>query len=147
VAADPWGVLVVPVAGDPGGLTTPGRCNARPPMATSSHTCGYLSHREWTIEPEPRACYMCRHPMEALTLWWDGALVPEGWDRARRVIWNRLGWAWDDEMVALLSEMEPTVAQAITVAGWLVVPGGPASRVVLLDLTDGRLVERGGSDV
>lgn len=66
----------------------------------------------------------------ALPLWWDGKLVPEGVDRARRV-WRPTVADKDSWLV-----ISPTdLAHAL-------VRQGDGSRVVLLDLVDGRLLER-----
>jgi len=83
-------VLVVPARGDPGGLTTMRGMSAdvggSHPRVIRGDTCPH--HGEWSPPPSFRGgdCYMCRYPEEALPLWWDGALVPEGWDRLRRAI-------------------------------------------------------------
>lgn len=88
-------------------------------------------------------------PVErALALWWDSALVVEGWDRARRALFHH-------------PDLHPAFRDALRSFGpddddddmsW---PGGRAewaavelvrlglgARVVLLDSVDGRLVER-----
>lgn len=69
---------------------------------------------------------------------WDGELVPEGWDRARRVLWygtpDRAD-RWD-----LWREFEVDPAHLIAF-GEALVRLGLASRVVRLARVDGRLVE------
>ncbi len=136
--ADVVAVLVVPAEGDPGGLLSPGRCGSSlgggPPCAELYGVwCGaYDAMREtasdqWSGEPTeaPKAI--------ALPLWWDGALVPEGWDRARRV---HRATGWETSIKA-----NPTCSQAISLARDLVAALG--GRVVRLARVDGRLVEVG----
>lgn len=129
-------VLVVTKRGGHLNLLAPGPCGARPPRVVSGHVCAYESHREWqTDEDGPRDCYMCRHPLEALPLWWDGALVPEGWDRAARCV------SWNDSGCHVFEIGEARLACVLDGARALV-RHGKASRVVLLTRdADGRLVE------
>lgn len=100
----------------------------------------------------------------ALPLWWDGALVPEGWDRARRSIrplvehldayiqWRPTVPAGDTlgraiarhdryGLGRLLDRPDPMLG-SVQIAAMVAACAGLASRVVLLDLVDGRLVER-----
>ncbi len=65
----------------------------------------------------------------ALPLWWDGALVPEGIDRAIRVLGDIPDAPHADRWAAPMA-----LARVLEAAG--------LCRVVLLDLVDGRLVER-----
>lgn len=78
------------------------------------------------------------HDMErdvwALELWRAGALVPEGWDRARRVA-SDLHPAW-----MMPTIMEPGADQLLMVARFL--EKHRLCRVMLLDLVDGAVVER-----
>ncbi len=130
MSSDPIAVLVVPVDGDIGGLLAVGRCGARAPCCTRLRSFG--------DEPERWAAgRMVGYPGEivALPLWWDGALVPEGWDRARRVLDAR-GDAWVGRYL-----FAPTLSNVI-IGAQAFVYNGLAARVVLLDLVDGRLVER-----
>lgn len=142
MAGDPWGVVVVPVEGDPGGLLAPGQCGAMPPCVRyyplrASDGVGLLGPG-WVSERRHIASYG-----SALPLWWDGALVPEGWDRVRRALFAyeyrvepeplpRNGW-W---------RLDPTLDFILVAANDLLATGR-AARVVLLDRTsDGSVVER-----
>jgi hypothetical protein len=127
----PVAVLVVPAEGDPGGLKTPGSCGSRPPLVYHDPDDG--TWRDWG-HVWHRA---------ALPLWWDGALVPEGWDRARRVeeTVQRSGEVLEPWP---LDPMRRGGARYVQLLARALVTAGLASRVVLLDRVDGRLVERGG---
>jgi hypothetical protein len=140
--SDPVAVLVVPAPGDPGRLVWPGACGPAPAVVESGDVCAHDWHREWKPRSEQAEinCYMCRYPKQALPLWWDGALVPEGWDRACRALVSRC-----NELAPNPLDPEPprfpTFDDVEALAAFLV-PLGLASRVVLLDRIDGRLVER-----
>lgn len=98
------------------------------------------------------AATRCGHPPrvifhgrvdDALPVWWDGALVPEGWDRARRVAWDRSGFPEGPELAATLDSAEvmcPGWEAVLRLARALEAAG--LCRLVLLDLVDGRHVER-----
>jgi hypothetical protein len=125
-------VLVVPAAGDPAGLLTTGRCDSVPPEVQSGHACGHAYHREWKPAGEMTDCYMCRHPASALPLWWDGSLVPEGWDRLNRALYRH----------KMAGRRSAESAEYAGIYGQLLVGKGDASRVVLLTRdAAGRLVE------
>lgn len=126
-------VLVIPASGDPGGLTARGRCGAVNPCVWRFDTdwTGDEDNDSWGINPDELA----------LPLWWDGALVPEGWDRARRVWWTiheRESW-W----IGSAGPPYPELTQVLFLAASLTRSGDPprASRVVRLARVDGRLVE------
>ena len=114
-------VLLVPAEGDPHGLLADGPCGARSAQGgggsvgrARDHTgvaprgCGvghpdtWQSHSEFVRRGE---CYMCDFPEEALVLFWDGKLVPEGMDRAARVDPHYRSEAWASAR-ALGQEME-----------------------------------------
>lgn len=132
MSADIVGVLVVPAEGDPGGLLRVGVLGARPPVARR------FVHRDlgvWesSVVEVTTLADPSRWPSQelALVLWWDDALVPEGWDRARRVpILPFGGW-----------ERDPTYPLEAEMLARRLVAGGLASRVVRLARVDGRLVE------
>lgn len=142
----PVAVLVVPAAGDRGGLLTPGPCGAMLPWAQQVRVSGpsytglvWAAGSRWPPE-DPRH-------VGVLPLWWDDALVPEGWDRARRVLANRmrsfLPSDWSGGAGALLDASPGTESILDTaLMGRLLFELGLASGVVLLDRVDGRLVER-----
>ncbi len=113
------GVLVVPADGDPGGLLRCGVC------ATGAPATASLVDGVWL--PALR----CDEAGTALPLWWDGTLVPEGWDRLRRVL-ARLGRASTYLGIESLSD----VADVIRAAEYAVA-AGLGARVVLVD-ADGR---------
>lgn len=132
---EPWGVIVVPASGDPGGLLAVGRCGALPPTVYQS-----FHPPTWKIgHPGPL--------LGALPLWWDGALVPEGWDRARRVLasWLESSHNTIPALAAVCRAMgmntpDRTLTLILAVGLWR---AGPADRIVILGRSeDGRLVER-----
>lgn len=164
-------VLVVPAVGDPGRLLRGGIALARPPMFVRERTdpvcseCGAVAR--WSSAPteQTSSCWVCsvewRHNGITLTgwtnwmatsarrdgyelalpLWWEGALVPEGWDRARRV-------ANDSPTMPDYSSLRAFTATPES-CGWLadaLVTMDLASRVVRLARVDGRLVEVAGSN-
>lgn len=123
-------VLVVPVAGDPGGLLASGRFPCWPPMASPHQTpIGTTWTATVTVAPVHAA----------LVLWWDGALVPEGWDRARRVYY-KFGYSQITEVIKRGPGTNPPLPFVEEVAGALV-DVRLASRVIRLARVDGRLVE------
>jgi hypothetical protein len=126
-------VLVVPAEGDPGGLLAAGVCDFGAPTASLIHT---------TPEPDqPGEWYSKRFVgafTYALPLWWDGALCPEGWDRARRVY--SVGRREIDDHYGTAEIMNPDWFVVSSFAEQLV-RVGLASRVVRLARVDGRLVE------
>lgn len=75
----------------------------------------------------------------ALPLWWDGALVPEGLDRAWRVHpWAATTWSHMGAEEYLARE---TLENVVRLAESLALFPHIASRVVRLHRVDGRLVE------
>jgi hypothetical protein len=113
-------VLLVPADGDPGGLLAAGRCSLATPAC-----CSEYGRAGWMVGLWPASA--------ALPLWWDGALVPEGWDRLQREVHREaqpLTWhMWRPRLARVLVEAETAVCV------------GLASRVVRLVHLDGRLVE------
>jgi len=118
--ADPVAVLVV--TDYYGDLLRPGPCGSRPARA-------YRAASGAWVDVEPLAGWTAC----ALPLWWDGALVPEGWDRARRVH-DRQSNAFQESLNHHLDN--------VLGLGRALVALGFATRVVLLDRIYGRLVER-----
>jgi hypothetical protein len=137
--ADVVAALVVADADSP--LLAPGRCGSTPAIAFSGWLCAHSGHQQWRVEDlGPLAdCYMCRNGLlQALPLWWDGALVPEGWARAVTVQWLH---ARSEVILAGIGlVMEPTPFQVEQV-GLRLVSLRLASRIVLLARDNGRLVE------
>lgn len=132
--SEPWGIVVVATeAGMP--LVLAGLCGARPPLV-------------WLADGEPGwgrwANVIAGRKIptgEGLPLRWDGALVPEGWDRARRVWWDRpRGVRVDVDAARAASLAFPAVEDVVRLARALESAG--LCRVVLLDLVDGAVVER-----
>lgn len=130
--ADPTAVLLVPTEAG-AALRLTGRCGSSPPMAHRSRRDGSWSSRgDW-----------CDTEESALPLRWDGALVPEGWDRARRVAWGALDWFNESEHAArAAAQLSPDAAKVLALVRAM--ERGGLCRVVLLDLVDGRLAERSG---
>lgn len=119
----PHAILCVPTKGDPGGLLKVGpslRLPAGPDIAVTR--CAH----------PPRIVFHGSRE-DALPLWWDGALVPEGWDRYVRVLLTALG-GQDDYPVSRWPTADGVLAAASA--------GTSLCRVVVLDLVDGALVER-----
>ena len=149
--ADPVAVLVVPAPGDPGGLLRDGPAGARPPVAVALKLDADrhvdmrapLRWLAWHEVPESLVAGTNEEILHALNaeralpLWWDGALVTEGWDWARRALVEH-GRTHNAAGVYCFLPLEDEVA---ALARRMVVDG-LASRVVVLDLVDGRLVER-----
>lgn len=142
VSTDIVAVLVIPVADDPGRLLAPGA----PVYCVRDELSG------WTVESTigttevhaPTEGDGHLHGIEdapwALALWWDRALAPEGWDRARRVYADN-GWdpaGYDPECQADVAG--PFLTGVESIADGLV-RAGLASRVVRLVLANGRLAE------
>lgn len=122
-------MLVVPVDGDPGGMMARG-------------ICGSPAEAVWTMTGwlPGRGPWLATH---ALILWWDGNLMPEGWDRARRVWFAASVDLSDDKAIAeaaIFEVLTPPLGGAIRIAESLAT-AGLASRVVRLARVDGRLVE------
>ena len=128
MSADIVAVLVVPAEGDPGGRLA---CLpwAYSPPAVASLVQPYCTPVE-PVEPEWRLGLISGSDLRALPLWWDGALVPEGWDRLMRrysAARDEAGeWPMLDDVLATASDL---------------VAAGLASRVVRLARVEGRLVE------
>jgi hypothetical protein len=142
-------VLVIPADKDPGRLLEPGPCDAMPPVVVSGHLCAYEGHRRWQLHSDfaGDGCYMCHYPLRALPLWWNGALCPEGWDRARRALWESNALVHPAHH-SLLHSFRPDDGDGLDPARdaceWLAVELvrlGLAVRVVRLTRVDGRLVE------
>jgi hypothetical protein len=128
-------VLVVPAEGDPGGLLASGRFPSWPPTAIRVETpigATWVATVSNDFDPDD---------VRALVLWWDGALVPEGWDRARRV-YEATGWDTPEfDPLCALARPDPDLALLVSIAEGLV-RQGLASRVVRLARdADDRLVE------
>ena len=122
-------VLVVPAEGDPGGLLADGVAGSSPP---------YVG-----LGPAYEPGRPGGEPEWALPLWWDGALVPEGYDRARRVVAGTLsapGLVGGDSAVrAWLRDLGESLADAERLAAEVAECG--YGSVVRLARVDGRLVE------
>lgn len=124
-------VLVIPAEGDPGGLLARGRLRAMPP---SVHARLRESVDDTEVGVWGRPWAPQYKSESALPLWWDGALVPEGWDRAQRAANTH------DTLDEDLFRVHPDFDDVDAFAGGLV-ECGLASRVVRLARVDGRLVE------
>lgn len=136
MSADIVAVLVVPLPGDPSGLlgdvTLDGTVVSRPPrvhrpwMEDYGSPTGGEHHPEWAPVEYDVSCE--EPPYGGLPVWWEGALVPDGWDRLRRHMRSH----------ALPRDPEPgNVRWAALVAQDLRL----IARAVFLARVDGRLVE------
>jgi hypothetical protein len=93
-------VLLIPAPGDPGGLLAEPVCGGRPPTAW-----------EWNGDWREDAYSGPALPHEeALVLVWDGAVVPEGCDRACRAWWHKVG------AVPSVISFTWTIAEALSLA-------------------------------
>lgn len=125
----PVAVLVVPAKGDPGGLLAYGRrmpVGAQGPTTLTAHVSATFAARPPSVTAwGPESALW----PSALPLWWDNALVPEGWDRLNRAI-DKGAWTTHPSVTAVLRMAEEAVSD------------GLASRVVVLARdASGRLVE------
>ena len=102
-------VLVVPVAGDPADIAH-GATHLPIPRGMVPAT---------TEGRPPRALVMMGGvARDALPLMWDGQVVDEAWDRARRVLHNIPNAP--DEAIVYVHEFDPTPEAVLAVAVWLV---------------------------
>ncbi len=123
--ADPHAILLVPTE-DGASLLALGRLGQRPPCLVSYPKRGPDTQPPWSPYAIP-TMDMGYGRVLALPLWWDGELVPEGWDRARRAC-------------AEIHDFRPLCSDVLVLARFLASAG--LCRVVLLDLVGGALVER-----
>lgn len=162
-------VLVVAAPGDPGELLAAGLFSAAPelrrwvvepcvsdaePYSGRWYWSGRHHDAEYDVAPyevhrarrvEPDAIRLHR----ALPLWWDGAVVPEGWDRARRVYAAAcLAIGHLETAAGAMAAVDPRDAEGAERMGHSLVGLGVAypahrtvTRVVRLARVDGRLVE------
>lgn len=131
--SDVVAVLVVPAEGDPGGLLAQGLFASGPPAVVARCGCGQWGHHG--------CARLATEPWEMLLpLWWDGQIVPEGMDRARRVLRNTK-MPHEHRWHALQFEPDLSAAAHMELDGEALVRLGLASRVVRLTRVDGRLVE------
>lgn len=137
VIAAPRDHFVVLVADLKGPLLKDGPCGALPPLVSrypDGDSIDGIRLDRWGVEHGRHAHGPRTRAVFALPLVWDGAVVPDGWDRARRVAF-RTHPAW-----GMLTVMDPDVQQVWMLARFLEKFG--LCRVVVLDLVDGALVER-----
>lgn len=123
-------ILAVAMQGDPAGLIAGGACGGRPPMVHRLRhvEAGY----EWLLDWHEVGA-VAGDTDSALPLWWDGKLVPAGWDQAWRLLRDHSGISMpydpEDIHVNFLCE------QLVRV--------GLAFRIARLACVNGRLVEIG----
>ena len=131
--ADPWGIVLVPTEAGRA-LTEPGRRMEIPEHGSADRPRLQVTRAArppevcWGYDDATRS-----FPPNGLPLWWEGAMVPEGWDRAERV------WVAAYPRRCRTSDTDPGVSEALLLAEGLELDG--LCRVVLLDLVDGA-VER-----
>lgn len=126
--AEPYAILCVPTEAG-AALLDMGPCCSFPPVADRG-----WDGKWYPADPEYRHSIPEPDEVQALPLWWAGALVPEGWDRARRVAFATHP-AW-----MMTTIMEPDMQQLLMVARFL--EKHRLCRVVVLDLHEGVPVER-----
>ena len=132
--ADPYAILLVPT--EAGAVLLARRWLARWGVDGTLPGEAWYDALGWSAPWDP---YDTDGPLalwpktRGLALWWDGALVPEGWWRA----W--CAWTAGVSRPAPCP-MRPDCAEVLELAKEL--EAGGLCRVVLLDLVDGALVER-----
>jgi hypothetical protein len=89
-------------------------------------------HGTWTATPGPI------HQV-GLRVWW-GDLVPDGWDRLRRVLWDE-GPVLDEDGDRLIRLFEPSFEECLWVANQVHACDAAREVVVLTRDQQGRLVE------
>lgn len=124
--ADPHAILLVCVPGSP--LLADGPALKLP------------VGMQWIVSRRGTPPVVKTDEWDALPLWWDGALVPEGWDRARRHYAGSVDQEADtlSDFDRLLLLFAPTADVVLRLAR-AIVTAGLAERVVCLD-ADGREV-------
>lgn len=146
-ALEPYAILLVPTEGDPGGLLADEACGALPPMVSSripSNDKPSIELRdEWAVEHGRHAHGPRTRTVFALPLRWDGMPVPGGIFRA----WQAWGPDEDPEFESTGWSTYDVLGEALDSAGaakWLAYAVERCGRgsVVVLDLVDGRHVER-----
>ena len=137
--ADPHAILLVPTE-DGASLLALGRLGQRPPCLVSYPKRGPDTQPPWSPYAIP-TMDMGYGRVLALPLRWDGELVPEGWDRARRACADLpRGQRPTGPVLMWLHDFRPLCSDVVVLAQFLASAG--LCRVVLLDLVDGVLVER-----
>lgn len=116
---DPWGIVVVPTEAGRA-LLADGPCGAKPPSVHHDDDGSWCDCEDYPARLST-----------GLPMWWDHALVPEGWDRARRVA---------DPMLRLARVSCPFSDEVLKLARAMEADG--LCRLVLLDLVDGAARER-----
>lgn len=132
--SEPWGIVVVPTEAGRA-LTEPGRRMEIPEHGSADRPRLQVTRAArppevcWGYDDATRS-----FPPNGLPLWWAGALVPEGWDRARRVF----GWHdWPPDPTQHGGAAYILRMMEVYREDW-----DSLCRVVLLDLVDGAVVER-----
>jgi hypothetical protein len=136
----PIAVLVVPAEGDPGGLLALAMGGGQPPVVRRCVSMIVDVGAVRWVPGAPQLRGRKNRRETALPLWWDGDVVAEGWDRARRLVDgdHRL----PADAMEYVHDFYPSVFNVLTLAGWLI-EAGAASRIVLLDRADdGSIAER-----
>lgn len=147
------GVIAQVAAGDPGRLLARGVCGPMPAYAWNPHGRGWQTGT---------AAMVPGWPCEGLPLWWDGRLVPEGWDRAIRAM-SFVVFETDDAMKRRVAGHPERSLNPFAISHWRRTPEPPldeveraadflrrlgfASRVVRVVREGDRLVEVVGSHV
>ena len=134
LVGEPFGVVLVPTTAGRA-LTADGPLGALPPMVSrypDGTTFAGIPMDRWAVEHGRHAHGPRSRVTRGLPLWWDGALVREGWWRAWCV------WTADVSRPAPCPVC-PGLDDVLAICRELEAAG--LCRVVVLDLVDGALVE------
>ncbi len=161
----PWSILVIPTKDDPGKLLATREGRGPVPVVVwrlvhdrvdddGRRLASVDLRGEWAFPGEylgdidfreGAPIHSWRH-VHALPLRWGAELVPEGWDRARRVWWNWSGFHPPEKAIrqigdAMCDLFDPGVLDILALARALELCG-LVEKIVLLEREGDRLVER-----
>ena len=106
-------IVGVPLQGS--ALLRTGACSSGAPAAIYRYSDRWLCRS--VLCPS-----LCDNPRLGLPLWWQGKLVPEAWDRARREI-AKQGWSSRPSLPDSVWALDPTIKGVLMLANELVQRG------------------------